>query len=113
MRKLKKKIFNRIILLFFALLLSNSIICQKSTKNINVIEPSLKEKVSKDEHLDNKTNIYSSFKYGFAVDFPDNWTIDRGVSKNTIIRCVQKDSAISFSINVIEVKNIIEMDLQM
>lgn len=99
--------FRRIVFISFTLfLLSDSIFCQKSTNNIDVFEPSFKEQDSKIEFLDNKTKVYSSYKYGFTVDFPDNWTIDRGVSKHTIIRGVQKDSAISFSINVIEVKNI-------
>lgn len=99
--------FSRVVFISFVfLLLSNSFFCQNSTNNINVFEPSLKEKDSKDEYLDTRTKIYSNFKYGFAVDFRDNWTIDRGVSKNTIIRSTQKDSAISFSINVIEVKKI-------
>lgn len=54
------------------------------------------------EHLDSNTLVYSNFKYGFAMDFPNNWSIDRGVSERTVIRAGQIDSAISFSINVIE-----------
>lgn len=71
-------------------------------------EPSYKElNEEKDlvEHLDSTTLIYSNFKYGFSMNFPDEWNIDRGVSEHTIIRGVQNDSALSFVINVIELKD--------
>lgn len=55
------------------------------------------------EHLDSTTKIYSNFKYGFSMDFPDKWSIDRGVAEHTVIRAVEKDSLITFSISVIEV----------
>ncbi|MFW9878804.1 MAG: hypothetical protein ACFFG0_37470 [Candidatus Thorarchaeota archaeon] len=76
-------------------------------------EPSFKEsnlQGNKVEHLDSTTMVYSNFKYGFAMDFPNNWSIDRGVSEHTIIRAGQMDSAISFSINVIEL-NDMESDI--
>ncbi|WP_321318038.1 hypothetical protein [Labilibaculum sp.] len=57
------------------------------------------------EHLDSLSLIYSNFKYGFSMDFPNNYSIDRGVSEHTIIRGVQIDSAISFLVNVIELKD--------
>lgn len=57
------------------------------------------------ENLDSASMIYSNYKYGFAMDFPDNWSFDRGVSEHTIIRAVQYDSTISYSINVIELKD--------
>lgn len=69
------------------------------------LKPSLKESNIKGdfiEHLDSVSLIYSNFKYGVSMDFPDNWTINKGVAEHTIIKGVQKDSAISFSINVIE-----------
>jgi len=82
-----------------------------------VKEQSIKNKSSKDyflpsskelnekgefiEHLDSATLLYSNFKYNFSVDFPDNWLLDKGVSEHTIIRGSQKDSAISFAVNVI------------
>jgi len=54
------------------------------------------------EYLDSITMIYSNYKYGFSMDFPDNWTTDRGVSEHTVIRGVNIDSAMSFAINVLE-----------
>lgn len=56
------------------------------------------------EHLDSLTNIYSNFKYHIAFDAPDNWKTDVGVSEHTIFRSFQKDSSITFSINVIDMK---------
>ena len=58
------------------------------------------------EHFDSITNIYSNFRYGFSMNFPNNWDIDKGVSEHTIIRAYEKDSSISCAVNVIE----IEMD---
>lgn len=75
---------------------------RKSSKDI--FSPSSKELNEKDkfvEHLDSTTLLYSNFKYKFSVDFPDKWLLDRGVSEHTIIRGSQKDSAISFAVNVI------------
>jgi len=53
-------------------------------------------------HLDSLTNIYSNFKYHVAFDAPDNWKTDVGVSEHTVFRTFQKDSSITFSINVID-----------
>ena len=56
------------------------------------------------EHLDSTTNIYSNYKYNVAFDAPDNWVTDTGVNEHTIFRTYEADSAITFMINVIEVK---------
>jgi len=77
----------------------------KNSSHLSDFEPSFKEsnlQGSKIEHLDTASLIYSNFKYGFAMDFPNNWSIDRGVSEHTIIRAAQTDSTISCAINVIE-----------
>jgi hypothetical protein len=54
------------------------------------------------QHLDSITKIYSNYKYHISFDAPDNWSADAGVSGHTIFRAYQKDSAITFSINVID-----------
>lgn len=57
------------------------------------------------EYFDSLTMIYSNYKYGFSMDFPDHWATDRGVAEHTIIRGARIDSATSFSINVIELSD--------
>lgn len=76
-------------------------------KEINSdFEKSFKEQNDQafNEHLDSITNIYSNFKYNVAYDGPDKWKFDNGLSEHTIYRTFEPDSAITFSINVIEVK---------
>jgi hypothetical protein len=78
-----------------------------SNKQESDFMPSYKENTKNStfvEHLDSLTKIYSNFKYGFSMDFPDNWDINKGVSEHTIVRGELKDSAVSFAINVIELK---------
>lgn len=53
------------------------------------------------EHTDSLKNVYSNYEYFISFDAPDDWAIDSGVSKHTIFRAFQKDSAITFSINVV------------
>jgi len=53
------------------------------------------------EHLDTIRNIYSNFIFAVSVDLPDHWVVDQGISRHTILRCYDQDSAITFSINVI------------
>ncbi len=71
-------------------------------------KPSYKENMSNsgsskfEEFLDKKTNSYSNYKYGFAIRFPMNWTINKGVSEHTIIKGIEADSLITVSVNVIE-----------
>lgn len=90
----------------------------KKTTNIETQEkneeikfaPSLKEgKKDFVEYLDSTTLIYSNFKYNIAIDFPDHWSIDKGVSEHTIIRGSYADSGLSLAINVIELEGF-EMD---
>jgi len=101
-------------LMFSGLIILLIIIIFKSfnTKNKSAkpeFKPSFKESNSKGDFVDNldsTTLIYSNYKYGFAMDFPDNWSIDKGVSEHTIIRGYRKDSAISLSINIIELNDV-------
>lgn len=71
---------------------------------------SYKERLSDDpeqeeftEFFDEESNIYSNHLYDFSVIFPPNWTTDRGFSEHTVIRGIEKDSAITFSVNVFDV----------
>ena len=98
-----------IIFYFISILAS----CQEKKNEGNVteiFEKSLKEKKSEGalpehiEHFDSKKNVYSNFKYRIAFDAPDHWKSDGGVSEHTIFRIYEADSAITFSINVIEIK---------
>lgn len=56
------------------------------------------------EHLDTLKNVYSNYYFNVSFDAPDDWNIDNGVNDHTIFRTFQKDSAITFMINVIESK---------
>ena len=56
------------------------------------------------EYFDLENNIYSNYKYKVAFKMPKHWSYDAGVSEHTIFRSVQRDSAIVFVINVIEMK---------
>ncbi|WP_422359644.1 hypothetical protein [Reichenbachiella sp.] len=87
--------------------------CQQKNKKLtadDLVEDSFKEQKDKGglpeftEHFDSLTNLYSNFKYRVAFDAPDHWQSDMGVSEHNIFRAYQADSAISFSINVIELK---------
>lgn len=98
--------YNILTFLLLAILVScNS--KKSDSKNINSdFEKSFKEQENKkfNEHLDSITNIYSNFKYNVAYDGPNKWKFDTGVGEHTIYRTFEPDSAITFSINVIEVK---------
>jgi hypothetical protein len=86
----------------------------KTTKNekdvTDYFEKSFKEqkdlKLSTEhtEHFDSINNLYSNYKYKVAFDAPNNWSTDTGVSEHTIFRTFQPDSAITFVINVVELK---------
>lgn len=109
---MNKKIRNSYILLAGLIIMAIVLVVKKYQVNnpsvVTDFEPSFKESSlhgNTVEHLDSNTLVYSNFKYGFAMDFPNNWSIDRGVSEHTIIRAGQMDSAISFSINVIELSD--------
>lgn len=94
------------------LIFSSFISCNKNSSikaNDVSFEKSYKElkkenMVEFTEFLDSVTNVYSNYKYYVSFDAPDNWKTDMGVSKHTIFRAYEYDSAISFSINVIDVK---------
>jgi hypothetical protein len=71
-------------------------------------DPSSKQQMAEgtiginEEFLDSIKNIYSNYTYSISVDLPDHWRSDGGVSKHTIFRSYNVDSAITFSINVIK-----------
>lgn len=84
----------------------------KSKNSKEDFMPSYKEQLSNNsgkknftEFYDSTSNIYSNYQYGFSMKFPSNWAVDKGFSEHTIIRGLEKDSAITFSINVIEIKD--------
>ena len=54
------------------------------------------------EYFDDITKIYSNFKYGVSFKESRGWEIDFGVGQYTIYRAIQRDSAYTFVINVIE-----------
>jgi len=81
----------------------------KSFKS-NDFEASWKEnqtngEVKYSEKIDTINMIYSNYKYGIAIDFPDKWKLDKGVSEYSLIRGLSKDSGITFNITVVEVKD--------
>lgn len=85
----------------------------KSNKSLNLdlssFAPSYKEKSKEGEfkeHLDSVSNIYSNFHYGFSIDYPNNWELDRGSSEHTVIRGVQKDSLYTLAVIVVEISDI-------
>ena len=85
------------------------IISCKKEENINDhFEKSFKEKINdgelsaQSEQIDSIRKIYSNYTYYISFDSPDYWVYDKGVSKHTILRTYDADSAIVFSINVIE-----------
>jgi len=88
--------------------------CQEKKKDSDIsdgFEKSFKEQKDQrtlpedTEHFDTLRNIYANFKYRVAFDGPNDWASDAGVSEHTIFRTYQADSAITFSINVIEIQD--------
>lgn len=67
-------------------------------------EQKSKGKLENTENLDTIRNIYSNYYFKVGYDAQDNWTVDKGMNDHTIFRTYQKDSAITFMINVIEFK---------
>ncbi|GGK15967.1 hypothetical protein GCM10007962_07830 [Yeosuana aromativorans] len=101
---------NIVLLLIFTIIFSS---CQENKKKTDVtddFEKSYKEQKDSEslpdytEHFDSTNNLYSNYKYKVAFDAPNHWSSDTGVSEHTIFRTFQQDSAISFAINVIELK---------
>lgn len=70
-----------------------------------------KGKLENTEHLDTIKNIYSNYYFNVGFDAQDNWTIDKGMNDHTIFRTYQKDSAITFMINVFELKTSTKSEL--
>jgi antitoxin component YwqK of YwqJK toxin-antitoxin module len=71
------------------------------------LEPSFKtkkeeNKITKFDHYDEQSKIYSNYLYGVGFNAPDNWDFDQGFSEHTIYRGYDSDSAIKFVINVQE-----------
>jgi len=54
------------------------------------------------ENLDEKRNNYSNYYFGVSFDGPDHWQSNLGETEHSILRTYQLDSALSFSIVVIE-----------
>ena len=101
---------NITLLLLFTITLAS---CQEKKKESDVtdhFEKSYKEQKDTDllpehtEHFDSINNLYSNYKYKVSFDGPNHWASDAGVSEHTIFRTFQPDSAITFAINVIELK---------
>lgn len=55
-----------------------------------------------EERVDTVFNTYSNYEHGIGVNLPDNWDLDYGISKHTIIRGFEPDSGYTFTINVIK-----------
>lgn len=101
---------NILLLLTFILLLASCKATKKENEVTDYFEKSDKEqkdlKLSPEytEHFDSINNLYSNYKYKVAFDAPNHWSSDAGVSEHTIFRTFQPDSAITFVINVVELK---------
>ena len=110
MKKRQYYIYGSFILLIIILLSIGKYKNSANSNKTDLFEDSYKKqknenKVEMDtEYFDSTTNIYSNFKYKIAFDAPNNWSRDAGVSEHTIFRTFEPDSAITFAINVIEVK---------
>lgn len=99
--------------LLFITLLASLLSCAGQTENKDrqkYLKPSYKEIITASpdstkfiEFFDSTANIYSNFKYGFSIKFPQDWQIDKGFSEHTVVRGYQEDNAATFSVNVIEV----------
>lgn len=93
------------------ILLFSFVTIAQTKPDSNMFKKSYKEKVLNkhetefNEFFDPKNNLYSNYRYGLSFDAPNNWKKDYGVSEHTIFRAFEKDSAISFFINVLEYKD--------
>lgn len=82
--------------------------CNYNNDEDGFINDSFKKQLSNGEIdkneivIDSTNRIYSNYKYGIAFKENRGWGLDYGVGQYTILRAYQNDSAISFSINVIE-----------
>jgi hypothetical protein len=94
-------------ILWFVLLYMLLLVFESNCQTNQTFVPSFKDSNlngNKIEHLDSVSMIYSNFKYGFSMDFPDNWKFDRGNGEHTVIRAGQKDSFMLVAVNVFELK---------
>jgi len=79
----------------------------------------------KDNHIDltasntnsfetlQQNNIYTNHYYNIATDFPDDWTVDRGNSEITVLRTINRDSALTISLNVVPNKKDVESNFNL
>lgn len=116
-----ESILNLIFIVIITILLSTS--CHEQSKHKGesedeMFKPSYKEQIknAKDSvrfevFFDSTNNLYSNYKYGVSMKFPKGWDIDMGVAEHTIIRGVQKDSAITFAISVMEVNGDLDKEI--
>ena len=101
-----KQFFQVILILGFLYSCNNNNSKHASKGEVTDFEKSFKEQKDSSfvEYLDTIKNVYSNYQYDVAFDAPDNWLVDSGVSEHNIFRAYQPDSAITFSLNVIESK---------
>lgn len=77
----------------------------KENMESNFEEPfKTQENIENVQDYDSIHNVYANYKYSIAYDGPNHWEADYGVSEHSIYRTYQRDSGITFSINVIEIK---------
>ncbi len=108
MRNIKKE--------WFALVYMLLLVFESNCQTNQIFAPSFKNSNlngNQIEHLDSVSMIYSNFKYGFSMDFPDNWKFDRGNAEHTVIRAGQKDSFMLAVVNVIELKEVPKSDFSL
>ena len=100
------KVYSYFIVIMGSMLLAVG--CNSNNNEGDFIKESFKKQLSNGDIgkneivIDSINRIYSNYKYGIAFKESRGWTLDYGVGQYTILRAYQNDSAISFSINVIE-----------
>jgi hypothetical protein len=57
------------------------------------------------DEFDSINKIYSNYKYNIAFDAPNNWIIDNGNSKYTLLRGNDPELSLTFSIVVAEINS--------
>ncbi len=99
-----KQFFQVIIFLGFLYSCNYNNSKKESKAEVTEFEKSFKEQKDSSfvEYLDTIKNVYSNYQYDVAFDAPDNWLVDSGISEHNIFRAYQPDSAITFTLNVIE-----------
>lgn len=79
----------------------------KKTLVLIAIFPLLLIGQSRKSGFNPETNNYINYSQFVSFKVPSNWDVDNGISKNTIFRCYDSDSGITFSVNIIEDSNFI------